>query len=157
MRSSTSLRRAIGRWLRRYLPAELVATPCALLSGFIAAQLTGSPAAAALAATGGENIGFYGLMLGRELRRRRSLRALPALVRDLVIEFGPAEVLDSFLVRPASVWAGLTLAPHPALGMLAGKLAADLSFYAPTIVSHELRRWLERAPRRSAPARGRLR
>jgi hypothetical protein len=148
--------RALVRWLRRYLPAELVCTPCALLAGFAANQLTGSPAAAAVAATWGENLGFYGMMLGRELARRRDLRALPAIVRDLFIEFGPAEALDSFLLRPASIYAGLALVPHPALGMVAGKIAADLSFYTPAILTHELQRWYARRASSRRPRMGRL-
>jgi hypothetical protein len=138
--------RAVGRWLRRYLPAELLATPCALLAGLSAAQLTGSPAAAALAATWGENAGFYGLMIGREHAQRRTLRALPAVARELALEFGPAEALDSLLLRPAALYAGLALAPHPALGMLAGKIVADVTFYAPAIACHELQRAWARHP-----------
>jgi hypothetical protein len=140
--------RASLRWLRRYLPAELVALPCALLSGFLAGHLTGSAAAAALAATWGENAGFYGLMIGRELAQRRSPRELPRVVCELALEFGPAEAFDSLLLRPAAVYVGLALAPHPALGMLAGKVAADVTFYAPAIVCHEL----QRAWRRQRPA-----
>lgn len=143
--AGSTIGRALVRWLRRYLPAELVCTPCALLCGIATAELTGSLAAAAVATTWGENLGFYGVMLGRELARRRDFRALPAILRDLFIEFGPAEALDSFLVRPASVYAGLALAPHPALGMLAGKIVADLSFYTPAILTHELQRWYARA------------
>jgi hypothetical protein len=143
--NGSHLGRAVTRWLRRYLPAELVGTPCALLCGFAAGELTGQPAAAALAATWGENLAFYGVMLGRELARRRDLRAVPAILRDLAIEFGPAEALDSFLLRPAAIYAGLALAPHPALGMVAGKIAADVTFYAPAILSHELQRWYARS------------
>lgn len=139
------------RWLRRYLPAELVGTPCALLCGYAVGQLTGSPAAAAVAAAWGENLGFYGMMLGRELLQRGGLRSLPTAARDLVVEFGPAEALDSLLMRPASIYAGLLLAPHPALGLLAGKLAADLSFYTPAILTHELQRWYARAAIRRRP------
>jgi len=154
--NGSRLGRAMVRWLRRYLPAELVCTPCALLAGYAATQLTGIPAAAAIAATWGENLGFYGVMLGRELARRRDVRAVPAIVRDLFIEFGPAEALDSFLLRPAAIYAGLTLAPHPALGMVAGKIAADLTFYAPAIVTHELQRWYARTPSSQRPRVGRL-
>lgn len=154
--SGARIGRALVRWLRRYLPAELVCTPCALLAGFAANQLTGSPAAAAVAATWGENLGFYGMMLGRELARRRDLRALPAVVRDLFIEFGPAEALDSLLLRPASIYAGLMLAPHPALGVLGGKIAADLSFYTPVILTHELRRWYARRATSGRPRLSRL-
>jgi len=142
-----TLRRSSLRWLRRYLPAELVGTPCALLCGWAAAELTGSTAVVAVAATWGENLGFYGLMLGRELRQRGSTSFFVA-VRDLFVEFGPAEALDSFVVRPGALYAGLALAPNPALGYFAGKLAADLSFYAPAILTHELQRgWARIASR----------
>jgi hypothetical protein len=124
-------------WLRRYLPAELVCTPIALLSAWLAVTLTGSTAVAAIAGTWGENLGFYGMMLARELGRR-GVRALPAILRDLALEFGPAEALDSMLLRPALMYTGMILAPSPALGIVAGKLAADICFYVPAIVSYEL-------------------
>ena len=143
--SGARIRGAIGRWLRRYLPAELICTPCALLFGGVTAELTGNAAAAALAATWGENVGFYGMMLGRELAGRGGLRALPAAARDLFVEFGPAEALDSFLLRPAALYVGIAVAPNPLLGMLAGKLVADLGFYAPAIVTHEIQRRFARA------------
>jgi hypothetical protein len=137
--------RAAARWLRRYLLAELVGTPCALLCGFAPrASSPAPPAAAALAATWGENLAFDGVMLGREPARRRGLRALPPILRDLAIEFGPAEALDRFLLRPAAIYTGLLLAPHPALGMVAGRIAADVTFCPPAILSHELQRWYAR-------------
>jgi hypothetical protein len=157
MTARSSFVRALLRWLRRYVPAELVAAPCALGAGLAAAEVTGSVAAAALAATWGENAGFYGLMIGRELRQRRSLRALPGVVRALALEFGPAEALDSLLLRPAAVYAGLALAPHPALGLLAGKLLADVTFYAPAIACHELQRaWARDGRRTLLPVAGAL-
>jgi hypothetical protein len=143
--SGARIRGAVGRWLRRYLPAELICTPCALLAGGLTAELTGSSAAAALAATWGENLGFYGMMLGRELTRRGGFRALPAAARDLFVEFGPAEALDSFLLRPAALYVGIAVAPAPVLGVLVGKLVADLGFYAPAILTHELQRRFARA------------
>jgi hypothetical protein len=42
------------------------------------------------------------------------------------------------------------LAPSPALGIIAGKLAADICFYVPAIVSYELLR------RRARPAMEKL-
>jgi hypothetical protein len=126
-------------WLRRYLPAELIGMLATLLCAWLAITLTSSAAAAAIAGTWGDNLGFYGIMLGRELARR-SLRALPAILRDLVLEFGPATALDGLLLRPALLYAGVALTPHAAIGLLAGKLAADLVFFVPTIVSYELLR-----------------
>ncbi len=56
----------------------------ALLCAWLAIALTGSAAAAAIAGTWGDTIGFHGVMLGRELSCRRQ-RALPTILRDLVI------------------------------------------------------------------------
>jgi hypothetical protein len=59
--------------------------------------------------------------------RRRAVGRTAAL---LVAEFGAAELLDTFLVRPAALVLGVWLIPDPLLGMLAGKVAADIVFYA---------------------------
>jgi hypothetical protein len=132
------LRSHLSRWLRRYLPAELAGTTSALLCAWLASSFTPNAAVAALAFTWGENLAYYGLMLGRELRGRRGARAIGHAVRNLALEFGPAEALDSFLLRPACLLAALSLVPRPELGLIAGKLAADVTFYAPAIAMHEL-------------------
>ena len=60
----------------------------------------------------------------------------------MVAEFGPAELVDSFLVRPALLWAASALW-GPNLGAwLIGKLAADAVFYVVAIVSFETGRRL---------------
>jgi hypothetical protein len=124
-------------WLRRYLPAELVGLLAALLCTWLAKALTGSAVTAALAGTLGDHLGFYSILFGRELSRRGP-HAVPTILRDLVLEFGPATALDGLLIRPALLYAALALTPHTAIGLLIGKLAADLVFYVPTIVSYEL-------------------
>ena len=126
-------------WLRRYLPAELVCTVTGLLGAWAAAVLTGSPAAIAVAVTWGENVGFYGMMLGREIAQRGK-RSLSPIIYDLILEFGLAEALDCLLLRPALIYAGQMLGPNTAIGVVAGKLVADLIFYVPAIVSYELLR-----------------
>jgi hypothetical protein len=128
----------LWRWLRRYLPAELVCIPAALAGAFLLGEPLGGNEGAALGGAIGENAGFYGMMLGRELRQRGGLAALPRALRDLSLEFGPAEALDSLLLRPALLYLGIALAPHAALGVLAGKLAADAAFYSLAIAAHGL-------------------
>jgi len=59
--------------------------------------------------------------------RRRAVGRTAVL---LVAEFGAAELLDTFLVRPAALMLGVWLVPDPLWGMLAGKVAADIVFYA---------------------------
>jgi hypothetical protein len=135
--------RKAAEWLRRYLPAEVFATLCAILGGVLAGA--GGPALAALVGTWGENLGYYGTMFTRELRARRARtgRLTPAAVlrtiRNLVLEFGGAELLDSLLIRPAAMFAAIRLSGNLALGIAIGKVAADLTFYLPTILAYELR------------------
>lgn len=127
-------------WLWRYVPSEILGTAVALTVAWWALALGGGAAAAAVAATWAECLAYYSLMLARELRRHppRSPRAALATLRNLLIEFGPAELLDGLLVRPTALYAGMALLPGLAAGVLAGKLVADLIFYVPAVISYEL-------------------
>jgi hypothetical protein len=135
------------RWLRRYGPAELLALFGAL-AGYLSLQLaTASPAAAAYGAALGDAVAYYGFLFARELSRRAApagrpsdrLRAVGQSLRALTYEFGPAEVLDSTVVRPACTAIGTAML-GTAGGVLVAKLVADLLFYVPVICTYELRR-----------------
>jgi hypothetical protein len=153
--------RAPWRWLRRYGPAELAGTGAAVVGAAVAAPL-GDPILLGAAAAWSENVGYYGALIARDLARLRRARprrdaagvgrAVAAAVAALAVEFGPAEALDSLLVRPALMAAGLRLAPDPQLGVLLGKLAADATFYVPTILTWE---WRRRSPARPGAPAGR--
>jgi hypothetical protein len=126
-------------WLWRYLPAELLSLSATLLASWTALTLTDNLLIAAIAGTWAENAAYYGTMVVRELwGRQLTPLAVLRVFRDLLLEFGPAELLDSFLIRPASLAAGMSLAPSPLVGAVAGKLVAALCFYLPTIISYEL-------------------
>jgi hypothetical protein len=133
-------RRAV-EWLKRYLPAECASLVGALLAANVVFSLTANSAAAAIAGAWGENGAYYSVMLLREVR---AVRSVWVALRNLTIEFGPAEALDSLLVRPAMMYFGAQLAGDLTLGTLLGKLAADISFYVPAIAAYELRRSLTR-------------
>ena len=89
----------------------------------------------ALAALLGEIVGFYAVLavtiylenVPVTATRRRALGKTGVL---LVAEFGAAEVLDTLLIRPAALMLGIWLVPDPIWGMLLGKVAADIVFYA---------------------------
>jgi len=157
-RVAVAERRPWREWLARYGAAELVGTGSALLGAYVVHALTGSEIAAAYGGTMGENLGFYGVIIGREVRsdyqrHRGAGRAYGArqwlqTASSLVLEFGFAEVLDSALVRPLAMAAGTHYLGR-GWGVPAGKLAADLIFYVPVIVSYELRRRFERSSRDS--------
>ncbi|WP_438856420.1 hypothetical protein [Agromyces sp. M3QZ16-3] len=147
--------RVVG-WIARYLPLEVLGTVAAVAGAAAAYEVTGSLVAAAVAGTVAEGVGYYALVLVRGIRghlasrrvrrhrsaTRRASAAVLLALRGLVAEFGPAEALDTFLVRPALLIAATAaLGPNPT-GWLVGKLAADVVFYAVAIVSFELGRRL---------------
>jgi len=139
----------IKRWLRRYGPAEVTGIVTALLGSYAVHALTGSEIAAAFGGALGETLGFYGVIVGREIRTDRQTaraagvqygpRAWLRTAANLMIEFGPAEILDSGLIRPAAMGLGTRLLGR-ALGVPLGKLAADVTFYVPVILIYEWRR-----------------
>jgi hypothetical protein len=141
MPEGNTFRERVRVWARRYLPAELASYAVTLPAISAALALTDSSLVAAVAGTWVEFLVYYGTIAWCTLRDERlvplaTLRTLGALL----VEFGPAELLDSFVVRPSALYLALSLAPHPAIGSIAGKLAADAVFYLFTILSYELLR-----------------
>jgi hypothetical protein len=138
----------VGRWVRRYGPSEVVATLVAVGVVTAAKRATGSTIAAAYAGAVAETAVFYGIMFlresikeahqaGKEGREYRTADLL-TVFRNLVLEFGVAETLDVALIRPFFLGAGLRLLGG-GIGVLAGKLAADLAFYGPVLTVYEWR------------------
>ena len=127
----------------------------ALLGAALLRALTGSDVAAAYGGSLGENVGFYGVIVGREVwQDARAARdageryRLPHAIRtsaNLLIEFGIAELLDSTLVRPLAMGLGMRYL-GAAWGVLAGKIVADVFFYIPVITAYEWRKRLAREP-----------
>ena len=65
--------------------------------------------------------------------------------RNILIEFGPAETLDSLVVRPGLMYVLPTIinGPHVLLFLVA-KFSADIVFYGMAIIGHRLARRLEK-------------
>ncbi len=125
----------LRRWLGRYGPAEVAAVAASYGGFFLAGAAGASLVGAAYAAAMAENIGFYtvmaaGVALAAAPGRRWRAAAL------LLVEFGPAELLDTFVARPATTTFAIWLL-GPAFGVLVGKLLADAAFYTLAIATHE--------------------
>lgn len=139
-RARTRLRAARWRfWLRRYGPAEAACLVTMLAASIVAGRLTTSPPLLAASAIAGATVGFYGVLVVAVVREQR-LVVDPALPRYagrlasrtlllLTAEFGAAELLDTFVWRPALMMAAVVLLDEPVWGLLAGKAAADVLFY----------------------------
>jgi hypothetical protein len=142
---------AVGKvreWVRRYLPCELAGTAAELGGAAIAYAVTGSLAAAAVTATVGASVGYYATAYGNAVRwscarhrhlprRRRLLTANTSALRSVAVEFGPAELVDSLVIRPVAYYLGPQLFDSTAAGWVFGKLVADVGFYVCAIASYE--------------------
>jgi hypothetical protein len=136
-------------WLTRYGIAECGGVLGALVVSYAARRATGNAIVAAYAAAWGETIGYVCTIMVRDLASEsRSSRVAHQpfrlgdalrVVADLATELGPAGALDSFVTRPLAM-ALATRALGLPLGVIAGKLAADLLFYVPVIIVYERRK-----------------
>jgi len=147
------VRERVVSWLRRYGFAELAGLATALAGSSLVAAVTGNDVAAAYAVLG-ENVGFYGFIVAREFSRHAHIAhargesyGVGGALRTgagLMLEFGPAELLDSLVIRPAAIGFGTYYFGRP-WGVVIGKLAADVTFYVPVIVAYETQRRIARA------------
>lgn len=138
----------LAEWVKRYLPAEILSTAVTLLSAWLVRQHGGSPLVLALISTWSGNISYFGYMFTFEINS--SLKAhrqaskdytsasLIIDLRGLLVEFGFAELLDSFLIRPVAMYTIPLFVPDFTAGIIAAKLTADIVFYIPAIVGYEL-------------------
>jgi hypothetical protein len=133
--------------LRRYAPAEMAGTGAACAGAWLAYRANGTPYAAGLSGSLCETAGYYAAIAWDEARRRRqpgvsTARTVARALPGVIVEFGPAELMDTLVVRPLLMAAGPSVAGGPIAGTLAGKVAADVIFYAVVLPSSRLRRRL---------------
>jgi hypothetical protein len=151
-------------WVRRYAPAEVACLATMLAASVVAARLTTSPPLLAASAIAGATVGFYGVLVvkvageqGRLVapgQPRYAMRVASRTVLLLSAEFGAAELLDTFLWRPALMVSAVVLLDEPVWGLLAGKAAADVLFYLVSAMGYRLTELAGiRVPRSSAPQR----
>jgi hypothetical protein len=142
------IRHKIFEWLRRYAPNEIAGWVGQLAAAAAVYALTGSYAAAVIAATIGASAGYYATAHFNGVRwsyraqagRNWPMRMLIAnglAVRSIAVEFGPAEVIDSIAVRPIALYLGPLVVGSTAVGFVLGSIVADIAFYAMAIVSYE--------------------
>ena len=141
-------RRKLAEWIRRYLPCEITGTVGELGGAAVTYALTDSLAAAAIVATIGAMVGYYAMAYINAVRWSvQSQRHRPwplrfgvanlLAIRSVVVEFGPAEVIDSGLIRPLAYYSVPLLVGDATVGFVIAKVAADVTFYSCAIVSYE--------------------
>jgi hypothetical protein len=144
-------RRKLAEWTKRYLPAEIVGGCAAVTAAWTVHAVSSSRIGAAIAGSIGESLSYYACIAFRDLRHYHAhhryhgspkgrWRTGTRAARDMLIEFGPAELVDSFLARPIFMYSMPTLLHNFTAGLIAGKLAADVVFYSLAIASYELKK-----------------
>lgn len=136
-------------WIKRYGASYVSATVAAYIGYFMVLGITKSDVAAAFGAAIFESLTFFSTIIISEVsadqakaRRRLQTYDWPhavGTIRNLCMEFGLAELLDTGFIRPLAV--GIS-SRHlgPGMGVLLGSIVADLTFYAPTILFYEMRK-----------------
>ena len=143
----------IKEWVKRYLPAEIVGTLTAICAASITHIFSDNPIFIAYIATLGEAIGFFSTIFIQYLlifskkrkteNRRISLLDISKIISHILLEFGPAEIIDSLLLRPFFMYLFPLLVESFTLGILLGKIAGDIIFYLLVILSYEMKKKLK--------------
>lgn len=135
-------------WLKRYLPAEILSIFATLVAASLTFKVTGSGVKTALAATWAGNVFYFGYILALDVWQTRkaaqqngipyTIKTFSRNLRALLVEFGLAELFDSFLIRPALMFYLPRWLGNLSWGILLAKLLADFTFYVPAIISYEI-------------------
>lgn len=144
------LKQKLSSWVKRYLPSEIVGTATALSFATVANQYSTNGVVIAYVGTIGESIGFYSTVFIQqvlEIIRIRKLQNRTVKYQDffkvltsIIIEFGPAGLIDSLLIRPFLLFIFPILLNNFTLGILLGKIVGDVCFYGLAIMSYEFKR-----------------
>ena len=138
----------INEWLKRYLPAAIASLVLTLLSAELTFYFSQNNIATALMATLAGSITYYGYILFLDVNNTRKECAkikqpytyviFLKNIRAMLVEFGVAEMIDSFMVRPFLMYYIPVHIGHLSLGIFLAKISADILFYIPTIIAYEL-------------------
>ena len=133
-------------WFDRYKYAEIAATSAALVSSQFSRIFDGLTTAYLI--TFAEYFAFYGVILfmayrkmvtaNRLLDKKTPSKEVLFLIRNLLLEFGYPAILDLFFIRPFCMYWMPILTANYLIGIILGKIAADIIFYGLAIVNYEL-------------------
>jgi hypothetical protein len=157
------VKRKVIEWIKRYAPAEVLSLILTVIAAGLTFTYTDSYVAAALAGTWGGNIGFFGYILLADIFHDiKNCRAagIPftsknifMIIRSLLVEFGLAEIADSFFIRPFLMYYLPILCNDFSIGIILAKISADITFYIPAIFFYESnkRYWGKSDPNKKTP------
>lgn len=138
-------------WLKRYLPSEIVGTITAIVAASLTHFFSSNLIVIAYAGSLGEAVGFYSTVIAQHVidvnkknrfkQKAFSISDLTKITSTIVLEFGPAGLLDGLLLRPFFMYVFPSILKNFTLGILVGKLVGDVSFYLLVILSYEIKNY----------------
>ena len=133
-------------WFNRYKYAELASTSAALTTSLFSKIYSGLTTAYLI--TFAEYLAFYSVILfssykklakeNNILGKKTSTSEILKLFKNLILEFGYPAFLDFLIIRPFCMYWMPILCGTYFLGIIFGKISADLCFYCFTIINYEL-------------------
>nr|WP_294923019.1 hypothetical protein [uncultured Flavobacterium sp.] len=133
-------------WFNRYKYAELASTSAALTTSLFSKIYSGLTTAYLI--TFAEYLAFYSVILfssykklakeNNILGKKTSTSEILKLFKNLILEFGYPAFLDFLIIRPFCMYWMPILCGNYFLGIIFGKISADLCFYCFTIINYEL-------------------
>jgi len=145
------------------LPAEIAGTLVAVVVATLIWHSSKNRVLAAYIGSMSETFGFYTAiiikdvcMMRKELKAEGKLftpKAYLVICRNLLVDFGPSELLDSLAIRPFLMYFFPQIIGNYEVGVLIGKVLSDIFFFIPVAISYELRQKVKE--RRKADERAR--
>jgi|ERR1017187_9780576 hypothetical protein len=145
------IKHKLREWSKRYLPAEIIGTLTAVGAASIAHAFSDNLVLIAYTGSIGEAIGFYSTVLiqniiivvNKNRNTQFSFAHLTKIIAHLLMEFGPAGIIDGLVLRPFFMYLFPILLKNFTFGILIGKIAGDFTFYLLVITSYELKKKLK--------------
>lgn len=142
-------KRRLIEWIKEFLPAEILGTITAVVAASITHFFYDNGIFVAYVGSIGEAIGFYLTLFIQRIvvlrkkqtqnKKKIKLYNLSLIVANLVLEYGPAGMIDGLLLRPFFMYLFPILLVNFTLGIFIGKLAGDVTFYILVILSYGIK------------------
>jgi len=144
------MKKKLKEWIGRYLPAEIISTILSVSSAWFVKSYFNEAVLAAFVGSLMASVGFYGTMAFRDIskalehhRKHQMKYGIISFLKDfrnLLVEFGPAEIIDVVIVRPFLMYSAPQFTDSFLLGTFIGKMSADVVFYVFAVIMYEVRK-----------------
>ena len=112
----------------QYIVGSIISTAAAVVAGLVVQQVTGSAVLTAIAATLAEDFVWYVYLWLYYILRRAD--GPGAAIVHIIADFGAAELLDSFCIRPVFMYLMPMVTHNQASGIIIATILADIIYTA---------------------------